>query len=291
MCRPRPALSVFGRYGWRNLTTFDQPNIPLPSGGAGNGDIYAHNKQFVLGATWIGGSSLLEARFGYSRTRAGKNPPGLGIAQRARSVRPAGSPDRQPHRRRPPDAGHRRLLRSRAAGYEPAVAVSDRLQSEDQLHLDAPPHSFKSGYEFQRINTEVQDVNPLYGRDTYNGSFSRPPRAAASNLYNLADFMLGLRAQYALSSVLVADLRRNMHFAYFQDDWRAASADAQPRAPLRVLHAALGGEQRPVQLRSRDQHDGPGEGRIDVRSRADRSRSQQLRPAARASPTRSRRAP
>ena len=35
--------------------------------------------------------------------------------------------------------------------------------------------------------------------------------------------MLGLRAQYALSSVLVADLRRNMHFAYVQDDWRAAS--------------------------------------------------------------------
>ena len=84
-------------------------------------------------------------------------------------------------------------------------------------------HSFKSGYEFQRIDTEVQDVNPLYGRDTYNGQFSRPAGAAASNLYNLADFMLGLRAQYALSSVLVANLRRNMHFAYVQDDWRATS--------------------------------------------------------------------
>ena len=84
-------------------------------------------------------------------------------------------------------------------------------------------HSFKSGYEFQRIDTQVQDVNPLYGRDTYNGQFARPAGAAASNLYNLADFMLGLRAQYALSSVLVADLRRNMHFAYVQDDWRATS--------------------------------------------------------------------
>ncbi len=84
-------------------------------------------------------------------------------------------------------------------------------------------HSFKTGYEFQRINTQVQDVNPLYGRDTYNGSFTRPAGAAASNLYNLADFMLGLRAQYALSSVLVADLRRNMHFAYIQDDWRATN--------------------------------------------------------------------
>src|SRR6185436_11552062 len=71
--------------------------------------------------------------------------------------------------------------------------------------------------------TEVQDVNPLYGRDTYNGSFTRPSGAAASNLYNLADFALGLRAQYALSSVLVAHLRRNMQFAYIQDDWRAGS--------------------------------------------------------------------
>ena len=69
----------------------------------------------------------------------------------------------------------------------------------------------------------MQDVNPLYGRDTYNGSFTRPAGAAASNLYNLADFALGLRAQYALSSVLVANLRRNMHFAYLQDDWRASS--------------------------------------------------------------------
>ncbi len=84
-------------------------------------------------------------------------------------------------------------------------------------------HSFKSGYEFQKIDTEVQDVNPLYGRDTYNGQFSRPAGTASNNLYNLADFMLGLRAQYALSSVLVAKLRRNMHFAYLQDDWRATS--------------------------------------------------------------------
>src|SRR4029453_17022955 len=81
--------------------------------------------------------------------------------------------------------------------------------------------SFKTRYEFQRVNTEVQDVNPLYGRDTYNGQFTRPAGAASNNLYNLADFMLGLRAQYALSSVLVANLRRNMHFAYIQDDWRA----------------------------------------------------------------------
>ena len=37
-------------------------------------------------------------------------------------------------------------------------------------------HSFKTGYEFQHIDTEVQDVNPLYGRDTYNGQFTQAGR-------------------------------------------------------------------------------------------------------------------
>ena len=32
--------------------------------------------------------------------------------------------------------------------------------------------------------------------------------------------MLGLRSQYALSNVLVAELRQNMHFTYLQDDVR-----------------------------------------------------------------------
>ncbi len=74
-----PTLSMFGRYGFRNLTTDDQPNIPLPSGGAGNGHIYTRNRQFVFGTTWVASTtSLVEARFGYSWTQAGKNPPALG---------------------------------------------------------------------------------------------------------------------------------------------------------------------------------------------------------------------
>ena len=35
--------------------------------------------------------------------------------------------------------------------------------------------------------------------------------------------MLGLRAQYALSACSSRNLRRNMHFAYVQDDWRVGS--------------------------------------------------------------------
>ena len=47
-----------------------------------------------------------------------------------------------------------------------------------------------------------------------------PGPPAASDLYNLADFMLGLRSSTRLSNVLVANLRQNMHFMYLQDDVR-----------------------------------------------------------------------
>ena len=217
-----PNLSLFGRYGFRNLTTDDQPNIPLPSGGAGNGHIYARNRQLVLGTTFVPTTtSLLEVRFGYSWTQAGKNPPALGSASAFDQFGLAGLP-----------------TDSRIAGGLPTQLITGysdlgRQATNPQWQYPtvynpkinytwtAGAHSLKTGYEFQRIDTEVQDVNPLYGRDTYNGQFSRPAGAAASNLYNLGDFMLGLRAQYALSSVLVANLRRNMHFVYVQDDWRA----------------------------------------------------------------------
>ena len=216
-----PSVSLFGRYGWRSLKTFDQPGIPLPSGGAGNGQIYTRNKQLVLGSTWVRRSSLLEARFGYSWTEAGKNPPALGSASALEAFGLPGLP-----------------ADSRIAGGLPTQLItgySDLGRQATNPQWQYPTvynpkvnyswtmraHSLKTGYEFQRIDTQVQDVNPLYGRDTYNGQFSRPASAASSSLYNLSDFMLGLRAQYALSSVLVADLRRNMHFAYVQDDWRA----------------------------------------------------------------------
>jgi hypothetical protein len=218
-----PTVSFFGRYGFRNLDTFDQPPIPLPSGGSGNGAIYAKNRQLVLGTTWMpGGTSLLEARFGYSWTQAGKNPPALGTDSAFNQFGLPGLPDDP-----------------RISGGLPTILItgySDLGRQATNPQWQYPTvynpklnytwtrgaHSLKSGYELQWINTEVQDVNPLYGRDTYNGSFTRPAGATASNLYNLADFELGLRAQYALSSVLVAHLRRNMQFAYLQDDWRAS---------------------------------------------------------------------
>ena len=144
-------------------------------------------------------------------------------------------------------------------------------------------HSFKSGYEFQRIDTRSAGREPaLRPRHLQRPVHAVRPAPPSSNLYNLADFMLGLRAQYALSSVLVADLRRNMHFAYVQDDWRVGSK-LTLNLGLRYEYSTpyWESEQRPLELRSGDQLDDPGEGRLDLRPRADQSRPQQLRAAAR----------
>jgi hypothetical protein len=83
--------------------------------------------------------------------------------------------------------------------------------------------SLKTGYEYQAIDTQIDDFNPKYGRDTYGGQFSRPAGAAADPAtYNLADFMFGARSAYSLINPFIANLRQRMHFAYVQDDFKAA---------------------------------------------------------------------
>ena len=218
-----PRLSAFGRVGWRDVDIFDEPNIPLPSGGAGNAETYARNRQVATGLTYIPNtSSLLEVRFGWSRTEAGKNPAALaagepnaltayGLTGLPSDPRIAGGLPTQLI------TGYSDLGRQATnpqwqypTVYNPKINYSWLLGR----------HSLKTGYEFQHVQTEVQDVNPLYGRDQYSGQFTRPAGAAASNLYNLADFMFGLRSTYALSNILIANLRQNMHFTYLQDDLR-----------------------------------------------------------------------
>jgi hypothetical protein len=83
--------------------------------------------------------------------------------------------------------------------------------------------TLKFGAEFQRINTEVQDTNPLYGSDSYNSQFSRPATRASSNQYNLADFMLGFRTQYELATLMVAQMRQRSLYGYVQDDWKVTA--------------------------------------------------------------------
>lgn len=215
------ALKLFGRYGYRDSDVLDEPVLPLPVGGDSNGDLYTTNKQLALGATWTHSPTrLLEARFGWSTTRGGKDPLNLGSPGALEAYGLAGLPTD------PRVAGG--LPTQLITGFttlgrqatNPQWQYPELWNPKINYSWVLGRQSLKFGYEFQHIATEVQDVNPLYGRDAYAGQFSRPAGAAANNLYNLADFMFGLRSQYALSNILVANLRQQMHFAYVQDDWR-----------------------------------------------------------------------
>jgi outer membrane receptor protein involved in Fe transport len=219
-----PSLSVFGRVGWRDADILDQPPISGPSGGAGNAQTYVTNKQFSSGLTYTPtGTSLFEARFGWSNTRAGKNPfalyNGEGSAESIYGITGLPSDPRVA-------AG---LPTQLITGYSDLGRQATNPQWQYPTVFNPKVnytwlqgrHSLKTGYEFQRVLTEVQDVNPLYGRDSYTGQFSKAVSTAANNnLYNLADFMFGARSTYALSNILVAELEQNMHFLYLQDDWR-----------------------------------------------------------------------
>ncbi|HXJ40719.1 MAG TPA: carboxypeptidase regulatory-like domain-containing protein, partial [Bryobacteraceae bacterium] len=77
----RNNLYGFARISQRKMNIFNEPNIPGLSGGNSNGFTRVLNQQGSAGATWtMSPQSVLEGRFGVSRTRAGKQPPLVGGA-------------------------------------------------------------------------------------------------------------------------------------------------------------------------------------------------------------------
>jgi hypothetical protein len=217
-----PNVRSFARVGYRDVNLIDQSPIPLPSGGGGNGDTYVRNLQVATGVTWaLSSDQLLEFRLGVTRTEAGKNPPALGDPSAFDEYGIAGLPDD------PRVAGG--LLPQIIPGFSdlgrqatnPQWQYPTMFNPKVNYTRSLGRHSLKTGLEFQHVRTEVQDVNPLYGRDEYAGRYTRPVGSTStSSEYNLADFMFGLRSRYALTNFFIANLRQNLYFAYVQDDFK-----------------------------------------------------------------------
>ena len=167
--------------------------------------------------------SLLEVRVGVNRTDAGKSAFGTGEPNMLEAYGITGLPT---------DAVFSGGLTEQGVGgwttwgrqnsnpqYQNPFVINTRIN----YSWLRGKHSLKTGYEYQRINTEVDDVNPKYGQDIYGGQFSRPAGAAADTAtYNLADFLMGARSSYSLVNPFIIELRQRMHFGYIQDDWRAS---------------------------------------------------------------------
>lgn len=210
--------TAFVRISHRKVNNFEAPTLPGPlfSSNA-NSFVRVLNQQLATGVTHnLTATSVMEFRFGISRTDAGKTPTGVGDP----GFKVPGQPTD------PRFAGG--LITQSIGGYLGLGRQSSNPQFQNPTVYNPRfnytflknKHSFKTGYEYQAIFTEIDDFNPKYGQDNYSGQFSRPSGAGSNNLYNLADFFFGVRSSYELNNAVIVNLRQRMHFAYLQDDFK-----------------------------------------------------------------------
>jgi hypothetical protein len=220
------------RFSQRKDISYFGPSDPGPAGGDGNGFIHAIQQQAAAGYTWtVTPTSLFEARLGFTHVLGGKTPPYLGGPDIAKQYGILGEP--------PSLAGG--FPTQIVTGYSNPTFGRQTTNPQFQNPTSWNPkfnysmvrgrHSLKAGYEFLAVRTEVLDINPLYGSDTYSGQYSKPTCAQLGQAagcaiandatsYNLADFYFGLPSTIAQGSNLTTNLRQHVHSLYFQDDWR-----------------------------------------------------------------------
>jgi hypothetical protein len=229
-------MTAFLRFSQRKDIQYYAPDISGPSGGNGNGFIHAIQQQAGAGYTWtITPTSLFEARFGFSHVLGGKVPPLLGGPSMQQLFGGfEGLPTSSDL------AGG--LNTQNVSGFNQFGRQTSNPQFQNPTTFDPKlnyslmkgRHALKMGYEFVAVRTEVLDVNPLYGADTYAGQFSKPTCAQLgqaaggaiagdSTRYNLADVMFGLPSSVQLGNAFVTNLRQHVHSLYFQDDFRVSS--------------------------------------------------------------------
>ena len=227
-------MSAFIRFSQRKDQQYYAPDLTGPSGGDGNGYIHVVDQNASAGYTWtVTPTSIFQAEFGFTHVLGGKEPPYLGgpslaamfggFAGLPTSSNLSGGLNSQTI------TGFATALGRQTSNpqFQNPTSFVPKLSFSKILGR----HSLKVGFELSLIHTEVLDVNPLYGQDTYNGQFSKPtcaqlgqPTGCAitsdSTSYNLADFMFGLPSSVNLGNNFVSNLRQQVYAAYVQDDWR-----------------------------------------------------------------------
>ena len=221
-----PKLTVFGVYSQHQTAIFAPPTFGGLAGGNANANVHLYNRQVAFGVTYIlSPASLIDFRMGIGHNEGGKSPYGLGTTSLLTSNGITNGI--------PTDPLIVRALNAQSVtgfsqfGTQPA---SPQFQNPSVINPKANytfvhrNQSMKIGYEYQAINTQINDYNPSYGQDNYAGKFSAVAGSPAdafgqlAEAQNLADFMLGNRSSYSLTNFFIASVRQRMNFMYFQDD-------------------------------------------------------------------------
>jgi hypothetical protein len=225
--------TAFVRYSQHHGTIVSPPNIQGPAGGNSNGTVNIFNQQIAGGVTHIfNQNSILDARFGFTRTDGGKTPYGANLPSLMAGI--PGLPTSP--------AVVRSLNVQSVNGFTQFGNQGSNPQFQNPYVFNPKINytwihgrsTYKMGYEYQAIFTTIDDFNPVYGQDTYNGGFSFGANAKNSSALTsadtgtreaaaLADFIFGARDTYQLNNFVNVHLNQRMHNLYFQDDIRVNS--------------------------------------------------------------------
>ncbi len=225
-------LSVFFVYSEHQETIFDPPPFGGPAGGNANTNVHIYNRQIAFGTTYvITPTSLLDFRMGIGTNQGAKSPYGVGTPG---LLAAAGITDGLPTS----PLIVRSLNAQAVTGYTQfgTQPASPQFQNPSVINPKANYtlvhgiHSIKLGYEYQAINTQINDYNPSFGQSNYGGAYSTTAgtptdtgtgnnaSAQISQAHNLADFIFGNQNSYSLTNFFIASVRQRMNFMYVQDD-------------------------------------------------------------------------
>jgi hypothetical protein len=236
----REHLSLFTRYSQARFNAFDPGTIAGPAGEGGDGHVYAPVIQVVGGATWtISPVSLFEARFGFSRMRAGKTPPLAGGPSMLAQFGITGLPTDPQYTGGITyeffsDGGFTSLGRLwTSPQYQNPTIWNPKVNYTRLL----PGHTLKAGFEYTMLHVAQQDLHPAMGGDVYGAQmsgycyfagcyaaygapFHGTLDAETAKMYDYADFLLGYRAELGLSNSPISQIRDWGFNGYVQDDWK-----------------------------------------------------------------------
>jgi hypothetical protein len=200
--------TAFFRYSKREFARFEPPVIPGPSGGNSNGNVFVLNQSVAGGVTYtVSPTSILEFRLALTQTDGGKRPANADEAHIEQTYGIRGIPN-------DPRIGGG-LNTQGVSGFtqwgrqnsNPQFQNPDVWNPRVNYSTIRGRQTFKFGYEHQRIDTEINDLSPVYGLSSYAGRFSSPTPGSGSDLYNLADFLVGAQSTLQKTNFVVLDYR------------------------------------------------------------------------------------
>ncbi len=227
--------TAFVRYSQNQGKIMSPPNIQGPAGGNSNGNVNIFNQQIAGGVTHIfNQNSILDARFAFTRTDGGKSPYGANLPSLMAGI--PGLPTNPLVVRSLNVQSVNQYSQFGNQGSNPQFQNPYIFNPKVNYTFIRGRSTYKVGYEYQAIFTTIDDFNPVYGQDTYNGSFSfggiggvqtstalSKADAGTKEAVSLADFIFGARDTYQLNNFVNVHLNQRMHNLYFQDDIRVNS--------------------------------------------------------------------